>query len=118
MVTACFCMQRFYIKRPFAKPEIDIRNLFILIYGGSIKETTMAQPKLTIDSAPRRPKDVERPIFDRAANDIEDADDHMFDEMRNDGELSEDQTLNEGSSAMSDQPSNGPKNRFNGKFNE
>ncbi len=65
------------------------------------------------------PAGVQRPIFDRATDDTEDADDHACDEMRQDeGELDTDQTLNDGSSAMSDQPSNGPGNRFGGKFNE
>jgi hypothetical protein len=38
--------------------------------------------------------------------------------MKNEGQMDEDYSLNEASSAMSDQPSNGPNNHFNKKFNE
>jgi len=68
----------------------------------------------------KKPKGVERAVFDQGqGTDREDADDHEFDEMRGgEGDLDEDNTLNDGSSAMSGQPSNGPGNRFGGRFNE
>jgi len=68
----------------------------------------------------KKPKGVERAVFDQGqGTDREDADDHAFDAMRQDeGDLDEDNTLNDGSSAMSNQPSNGPKNNFNNRFNE
>ncbi len=75
-------------------------------------------PVLTINSTPKRPKEAQRAVFDRATADIEDADDHNFDLMKNEGQMDEDYSLNEASSAMSDQPSNGPNNHFNKKFNE
>jgi hypothetical protein len=71
---------------------------------------------------PPRPKPYgkEQTVFDQGQpHDPEDADDHEFDEMRQDeGALDKDDTLNDGSSAMSDQPSNGPGNKFGSKFNE
>lgn len=60
----------------------------------------------------------EVPVFDLAFQDKKDDDDKQFDSLRADGDLGEDSSLNDGSSAMSGQPSNGPRNRFNDKFGE
>jgi len=69
---------------------------------------------------PIKIRGVERAVFDEGqGTDREDADDHEFDKMRQDeGGLDEDNTLNNGSSAMSDQLSNGPGNKFGSRFNE
>jgi len=72
-----------------------------------------------INAQPQKPKGAARAVFDDAQNDPEDSDDQEFDEMRTDeGKLDEDHSLNDGSSAMSDRPSNGPNNHFDDKFGE
>ena len=72
-------------------------------------------PKLNTDTRARHVEDV--PVFDRA-DEMEDSDDQLFDGMRSEGNLGEDNSLNDGSSAMSDHPSNGPNNKFDDNFSE
>ena len=72
-------------------------------------------PKTNTSSRAQHVEDV--PVFDRA-DQLDDNDDQLFAAMRTEGNLDKDDSLNDGSSAMSDQPSNGPDNKFDDNFSE